>query len=488
MIKIIVLKELRIYFTSPKFVAVFSICSFLILLSIFMGIQEYRAAISQYDTGVQLAVKDLQERNSWMGAGTRVFRKPDPMQIFVSGVSNDIGRLSAVNQEEQVKLRNSPYSDDPVFATFRYLDFSFIVQVILSLLAIMFTYDSINGEREEGTLKLIFSNAVPKVHFIAAKMIGSWFGLLIPVLIPVLLGILLLPAFNIPFSGDHWGKLSLLFGMTILYYTFFITAGVAVSAMTKSSSVSFMVLIVLWVFLVLIVPRAGVLTAANIIRVPGVAEIDARVEGFSAEQWKAQEKSMAEAWRARNAEMQGMDKDERKAYEDEHLWKWMEEDEARRKQMQTEITEYTHRIKEDVRNRRDEQQRLAFGISRISPAAAFRLAAMHLAGTGIDMKVRYENAIEEYKTILDNFIESKRSESNDPGGIRITFDSENGFSFQTADVKKMLDVSEMPQFSQPEILLPDAVPKIMKDLFLLLIACLVVFSLGWSAFLRCDLR
>ena len=143
-----------------------------------------------------------------------------------------------------------------------------------------------------------------------------------------------------------------------------------------------MVLIVLWVFLVLIVPRAGVLTAANIIRVPGVAEIDARIEGFSAEQWKAQEKSMAEAWRARNAEMQGMDKDERKAYEDEHLWKWMEEDEARRKQMQTEITEYTHRIKEDVRNRRDEQQRLAFGISRISPAAAFRLAAMLLAGTG----------------------------------------------------------------------------------------------------------
>jgi len=396
--------------------------------------------------------------------------------------------LSSINEWEQVKLRNSPYSDDPVFATFRYLDFSFIVQVVLSLLAIMFTYDAVNGERESGTLKMIFANSVPRVRFLMAKLFGAWIGLSIPLIITFLLGILMLFTYKIPLTGDHWSKIIFLFGITILYYTFFIICGIALSSMTKNSSVSFLSLMVVWVFLVLIVPRAGVLVASDFINVPGVAEIDARIEGHSAGLWKEQDKIMAETWRVRNGEMQGMDKDERRAYEDEHMWAWMEEDEIHRKEIQAEIAEYARKIKEDVRNRRVEQQRLAFGISRFSPASAFRLAGMQIAGTGIDMKTRYESAIENYKDILFKFIESKRSDANEPDGIRITFDSESGFSFQTAGVKKMLDITEMPQFSQPRFLLADVIPQILVDLFALLLSCLVVFSMAWVAFLRYDLR
>jgi hypothetical protein len=352
----------------------------------------------------------------------------------------------------------------------------------------MFTYDAINGEREAGTLKLIFANSVPRARFLMAKLVGSWFGLLIPLMIPLLLSILLLFAFKIPLTVDHWEKLLFLFGLTVLYYTFFILCGIAISSLTKSSSVSFMALMVLWVFLVLIVPRAGVLTAANYIKVPGVAEIDARIEGYSTERWKDHEKIMSEYWRKRNAEMQGMTKDKRKAYEDDHMWGWMEEDEYRRKEIQADISEYARKIKEDAGNRHREQQRLAFGISRFSPASAFKLAAMQLAGTGIDMKTRYENAIEDYKDLLYKFIESKREDENEPGGIRITFDSESGFSFQTADLKKMLDISEMPQFNQPRMVLADLAPQTLIDLFAILLASLVVFSIAWLAFLRYDLR
>ena len=84
------------------------------------------------------------------------------MQIFASGVNNDIGRLSNISTWTEVKLRQSTYSDDSLFALFRFIDFTFIVQVVLSLFAILFTYDTINGERESGTLKLAFSNAVPR--------------------------------------------------------------------------------------------------------------------------------------------------------------------------------------------------------------------------------------------------------------------------------------------------------------------------------------
>jgi len=186
--------------------------------------------------------------------------------------------------------------------------------------------------------------------------------------------------------------------------------------------------------------------------------------------------------------MRGMDRDQRKAYEDEHMWSWIEEDEASRRHIQSAVSAYARQQKEDTRNRREAQQRLAFGISRFSPASSFRLAAMHLAGTGIDMKSRYERAMENYKDILGRFIEAKQAEDNEPGGIRITFDTESGFSFQTADVKKMLDTSEMPQFTQPQVRLAVLMPQTLIDFFIIIFACLLSFSLSWLAFLRYDLR
>ena len=488
MLKILIIKEIRFYFTNPKFVSVFSTCVLLILLSVFLGIRQYQSAVSQFETGTRLARQDIQERNSWAGLRTRAFREPDPMQIFVSGVSNDIGRLSAVSEWEQVKLRNSPYSDDPLLASFRILDFSFIVQIVLSLLAIMFTYNAINGEREAGTLKLIFANPVPRTRFLMAKFAGSWLGLTIPLTVPLLIVCLMLFTYNVPLTTGHWIRIILLFGLSVLYYTFFIISGIAVSALAKNSPVSLLVLLVIWVVLVLIIPRAGVLTAANFVPVPGAAEVEAQIEGFSAGQWKLHEKAMSEAWERRNAEMAGLSKEQRRAYEDAHMWSWMEEDEACRKALQARVSEYARRLQEEIRNRRHRQQILAFGFARVSPAAAFNLAAMSLSSTGIEMKDRYETAIGDYKDRLAAFTEAKADEGGEPGGIQIMFDSENGFSIRTADMKKTLDISDMPHFDQPKVSLAGILPGVLFDLFAIVLGSMLVFALAWLAFLKYDLR
>ena len=82
-------KELKAIFLSPKFVATFGVCSLLILLSIFVGIQEYQNEQEQYETAIQLAEQQMMQEDSWWGLDNVVFRKPTPMQIFVSGVNND---------------------------------------------------------------------------------------------------------------------------------------------------------------------------------------------------------------------------------------------------------------------------------------------------------------------------------------------------------------------------------------------------------------
>jgi ABC-type Na+ efflux pump permease subunit len=91
------------------------------------------------------------------------------------------------------------------------MDLMFIVQVVLSLFAILFTYDSICGEREAGTLKLNFANPIPRTSYIISKIVGSWLGLSIPLIIPMLLGLALVLVCGIPRTvrfgssfNNHW--------------------------------------------------------------------------------------------------------------------------------------------------------------------------------------------------------------------------------------------------------------------------------------------
>jgi len=107
MLSTLIEKELKNIIFGPKFVATFAVCSLLIILSFFVGIQDYRAAVKACDAGSQLAEQEMQEKTSWMMMSTRIYRQPDPMQIFVSGINNDIGRFSQIRTALPVKLTNS---------------------------------------------------------------------------------------------------------------------------------------------------------------------------------------------------------------------------------------------------------------------------------------------------------------------------------------------------------------------------------------------
>lgn len=488
MLAILIQKELKAILLSPKFAATFATCAVLILLSIFIGIQDYRAAVRQYEAAQQLNEQEMREQTSWRVVSSRVYRQPDPMQILVSGVNNDIGRLSLVNAMESIKLRNSSYSDDPIFAVFRFIDFVFIVQVVLSLFAILFTFDAVNGEREGGTLKLVFSNAIPRAQYILAKFLGSWLGLVLPLLIPVLLGILLIMLHRIPADGVFWLKVAALTGMSILFFTFFIAFGVLMSSLTRSSSVSFLLALVMWVLFVLIIPRTGVMAAGQIISVPSVAEIEGQQDRFEKESWDKHMKDMSARWRSRDAEMEGMSPEQREAYRDEHEWEWLEEEDKARKTMLKEINDFSIKLNEDLRNRKAQQERLGFTLSRFSPASAYQLAAMNLAGTDLTLKTRYEDAMQNYRNTFTSFTEKKQKEAGGIGGIRITVDSEKGFSISGDRDKGSLDLSELPRFQAPVHSFAEALAPTLIDWGLLALCTIGAFAGAFVVFLRYDVR
>ncbi len=487
MLKTLIIKEFKNILLSPKFTATFITASVLILLSVFIGLTEYNIKKTQYETGKKMASQQLSERTHWGGVNTEVFRQPNPMQIFVSGVSNDIGRFSTIHDTDPVKLRKSMYSDDPVFAVFRSIDLAFIIQVVLSLLAILFTYDSVNGERENGTLKLVLSNSLPRWKYLLSKFSGAWLGLIVPLLIPLLISILLLVLYKVPLQ-DIALNIILFLVLGLLYYTFFISIGLLISSLTKNSASSFLFLLVFWVVAVLIVPRMGTMAAGQMVATKSQSELDSQIEHFSNQQWKKHELYLRDTWKVRNQEMEGMDSEKREIYKDDHMWQWMEEDDASRKVMQKDITEFSRRAKEEMINQKELQENLGFNVARISPAAAFMLSAMNLADTDVHLKNRSEKVMDDYKEAFTTFADQKAKENGDGGGIQITMDSESGMSIKMADMKKTIDLSEMPRFIDQPRRLANVLGQTIIDFGILSVMSLIILGGAFFAFVRYDVR
>ncbi|HLF14181.1 MAG TPA: ABC transporter permease subunit [Bacteroidota bacterium] len=483
----IVLKELKSILVSPKFPVTFAASSVLVLLSVFMGIREYRASLDQYQAAGALVQQEMRESRGWMALSNRVYREPDPMQIFASGVHNDVGRLSGISTWEPVKLSASAYSDDPIFALFRFIDFTFIVQVVLTLFAILFTYDSINGERESGTLQLMLSNAVPRAKVITAKFAGAWLGLVVPISVPVLLGISLLLVYKVPMTLEHWVRLGFLIGASVLLFTFFIAFGILVSSVTRRSNISFLVCLVSWVALALIVPRAGMMMAGQVVKVPTDAEIDSQRDSFSKDRWNAHFKGLEEKWRKRNEPLRALPEKEREAKREEMEWTWAEEDKKDRDSMQAAIDGNGRMLREELRNRKGERERLAFALSRFSPVASFQLAAMSLAGTDISLKPRYEDALEAYRTTFNKYKDEKQRESGSSGGIRIQIDTDRGIKIDVGR-EIALDLTGMPEFTANRPSLSESVSATVVDFGLMGLFSILSFAGAFAMFLRYDPR
>ncbi|RKX26600.1 MAG: hypothetical protein DRP45_03115 [Candidatus Zixiibacteriota bacterium] len=480
MLATLIQKELRAIILSPKFFGSFAICSILILLSVFTGIQEYKASQKQYDAATNLVNEELLVATSWGNLDTKAYRAPDPMQVFVSGLSYDVGRWSNISPETGVKLRHSAYSDDPIFAVFRFVDFAFIVMFVLSLIAIQFTYDAVNGERESGTLRLVFSNAVPRAKYLLAKCVGSWLGLAVPLGVPILLGLLLVLVMGVPLSVGHWAKIATLLALSLLLFTFFVFLGVLISTLTRRSSVSFLVAILVWVLFVMIIPRAGVMAAGGMVNVPRVAEVEAQREGFANERWDKFYADMIKVW------------ENSCSISAEGRWQSMKAEDSARKAIEQEIEEFDARLQEDLQQRRTRQEDLAWTLARFSPAAAYQLAAMSLAETDTQNKTQYEDAMSTYREQFSQVVEQKRAESGDELGISIgmsmTPDGKQEIAVGSSRDLGALDVSDLPRFEPPKQTYAETAAPTVVDFGLIMLSILITFAGAFVAFLRYDVR
>jgi ABC-type transport system involved in multi-copper enzyme maturation permease subunit len=482
MLKLIIYKELREIIGSTKFAVTFGICSVLIILAFFAGIKNYETRVEEYNASTAANLRTYKDTTDWDNVRDhRIVLTPKPLASLIIGLSNDVPRNAYINGRDIPTLSGSNYSQQPFFSVFRFLDLEFVFQVIFSLFAILFAFDTINGEKERGTLRLSFANSVPRAGYILGKLAGSFLALVLPLLIPILIGVLLVPVMGLSLTSDEWIRLALFILCGMLYLGVFLTLSVFISSLTQRPSTSFLFLLVIWVCSVLIIPRASVLIAGNTSEVPSSEEISVKVLHFQSENARAIDQKLGELFQQFLQELR-QSRDKGVEFQQRRQEELYGEVDRLREDLDRKVEDFTGRLNEDRRNRQIRQEKLAFSISRISPAAAFSLAATTLSDTSMEIRNHFLESAKVYSKSFADFFRDKTGKS---------IDSKMVFDMDQIEKKKQqlpIDLSEIPKFVYQTPDLPVILHDALPDIALLILFNLVFFTGAFIAFLRYDLR
>jgi len=351
MFRIIVGKELLESVSTLKFLLMAILIVVLFSASGFICVRGYKRSVESYRTGQEKYFKTVFEtdRNS-----LRFAAPPKQLSIFAHGLEDAMESTFFLQRAAKFSKR-VPAESNPIFAAIRIPDIAYVVMVVVSLLAMFHTYDSISGERESGTLGLILSNPISRGTFLLGKWVGRYLALLIPLglgFVIVLLQAQMSP--YIDFKAEDWIRIALFCAATFLYISLWCSLGIFLSAKTRSTNISLLALFIIWTIVVITLPRMGMPIARVFVSAPSRSEMETERDRISRERED-------NYWDRRARGLSGFDEQESAV-----------------------AVSGAEQLEQDYMRKHAYLAAVAGHISRISPAAVYLYASTNIVGTGIE--------------------------------------------------------------------------------------------------------
>ncbi len=481
MLWIIIKKELSANLLSFRFVLIFLLCCTLILVSAYTMRGKYEERIGEYSTALKTHRQELEQAEGAQAlsqagtSGYKLDKPPTPLSVIVEGMEGAAGRFASINTVSTPTLEGGAGSD-PLFAFFGTFDVMYIVRVVLSLVAILLTYDAISGERERGTLKLVLSNSLPRGTVLLAKCIGGYITLLLPFLVPMLIGLLILTTSgSIDFFGEDWVRLGLIMLASFLYVGIFLMLGLLVSSQTDRSTTSLMLLLFIWVVIVLAVPKVSMTIAGKLRDVPSVQEVQAEKDVAMAQIVKEANDNIMQyvAEFRRKAEL-------KEIKDAEGALKRMQDEIAKMQQdLSVGITRKKGQIQAEYDAKKAAQFRLAANISRISPASVYTYAATDLARTGFDRQERFLRSARAYQVLFVQYYNEVL-----PKAMKQAMQRALGKTVE--EVK--FDLDKLPTLDFREASLSESWNSVWRDFLILFLLAVCFFMVAHVGFICSDVK
>lgn len=247
-------KEVIAAFKNRTFVFLLLIIWLLIATAIIGGQKSLRLYQQERAQAKDLFQKELaeQERDPHAAAhfGTYLFKPLTGLSLYDPGINNYTGSSYRVEAHNQSEMNYASSQDSDAIIRFGELSVASLFQLLLPLLIIFLCFSSITKEREDGTLKVLFTQGLKRRSLLWGKIIGNYF-LIVMIVLPAII-LLLVKAVSVP-SQVH--RVLIFISAYLIYFLLFTSITVCISYLCKSSRNSLLILLCTWMWLCIISPK-----------------------------------------------------------------------------------------------------------------------------------------------------------------------------------------------------------------------------------------
>lgn len=470
----IIRKEILENLLSLRFMLSLILIISLFAASSFIFVGKYRQESGDYWKKTNKNLSDLRKPLSRLNDlafhEQQIFRKPKALALCAEGYEKSFPNYVKFNIFT-IGLPEVKGSVNFTLPYFSDVNWVFIISLILSFVAFVFTFDSICGEKEAGTLRMMLSNSIPRYNVLMGKYLGVMLTLCIPLLIGLLATLIIMMTSNITrITGLEWLKILVVVILSLLYLSVFVFLGILVSSRATHSANCMVILLLMWVILVVLIPSLGRTVSSMFSKTPTRVELNRRLFEAERQIWDNSDRF------GKNAGNSYPDADDPRM----NL--------PARARLYNALSNAKNGIIEDHHNKMMAQTLIGRNFTCLSPTAVYQRASEAITGVGIGRCADFYQQVKRYHENLKEFVRSKDAE--DPDSRHLIFDEDNSrgaYDWRTIS-KRPVDFDVVPKFQERDLALGQSLKLGIWDIGLLALFNLVFFAASFVSFLRYDVR
>jgi ABC-type transport system involved in multi-copper enzyme maturation permease subunit len=271
-------KDFLLNLMTFKFAAGTAVC--VVLMAVFMPVlvSDYQQRRKDHDENVAANEAELHKVKVYCNITPVVFRSPCVLSVFNAGSGDQTDGSEQIDMDVAPDVGAAISAANPLLSVFPALDVTLVFRMVASILAILLAYDALSGEREEGTLKLILSGAVARHQVLLGKLTAGLMTLAVPVTVSFLVGLLIfLPSHAISVTGAQWLRIGAMYLASMFLVAVMFCLGLLLSCLSRTSAVSLVLGLLLWLLVVTLLPNASASIASRSIPIESPNELAERL-------------------------------------------------------------------------------------------------------------------------------------------------------------------------------------------------------------------
>ncbi|MGD1010207.1 MAG: ABC transporter permease subunit [Candidatus Aminicenantales bacterium] len=480
MLKTIIKKEVLETIFSYRFPLFAIICLLLIPLGMIVNQASYAKRVRDYSEQVRLAdeaASAIKIQDVMSGTvAIKGFRRPAPLSVFTQGFESTLPRYYEFTQDG-FKPGESASDDESILSVQGKVDFVFLVQMVISLIALLFASDMVSGEKEAGTLRATLANRLPRDTLLAGKIGGGYLALWVPFLVAFLLGavVLMLAAFPL-FAGGTTARVLVIFLVTSLFVLTYFTIGIAVSTSAAKARTSLVAILIVWAAFQLIIPKLGDMVARLVYPVRTETEVSLQKSLLVRSLDMDTAKDLGHQF---DLIFNAAPKDAVNDPNSPENKKWSPIRDDIQLRAREKKSQQLSAIDETYMQERRRQVNLAVNLSLVSPSAAFARLIADVCGTGELERAKYLEAVRSHQKALDNELFSK---------VKRTLMIHEGGQMSMGFSAMPVDASRLPKFSIVSASIAETFKANVRSLLSLLFWLIAPFAFAYAKFSKYDVR